>query len=404
MPNAARRSPTPTPAQRLREGVDRSREPRARPPRRQSDLLEIAGRARSAAKRSSARPIAEIAAARGADPVDVLIDVVLPTACRSRWCSRRSCRRSAAPTKAGTCAAGLWRDDRTVLGGSDAGAHIDLMCHANYTDRGAGESVRERKLLTLEEAVYQLADVPARLYGFRERGRVADGWHADLVVFDPDTVGTGPTVAVDDLPGGGERLYQRGAGHRARVRQRTRGDRRRRGHRRPPRHLVAVGCRHRDRQRARRVIAKIRGSEMPERRSDREATGRVRDRREPGDRQGVRDRARRSRASTSPSPHARCRKAKRASTRRRSRHPTRRRCPGSLTAPPTSIRAAGRDALMVPADLHNRASLGAAAATVLERWGRVDVSCTTRATSAPATWTASSTRRSSCSRSTSRRT
>jgi N-acyl-D-aspartate/D-glutamate deacylase len=108
--------------------------------------------------------------------------------------------------------AGIWRDDRTVLGGSDAGAHVDLMCHANYTTAVLGESVRDRGLLTLEEAVHQLADVPARLYGLRDRGRVTDGWHADLVVFDPADVGTGPTVAVHDLPGGGMRLTNEARG------------------------------------------------------------------------------------------------------------------------------------------------------------------------------------------------
>jgi N-acyl-D-aspartate/D-glutamate deacylase len=106
----------------------------------------------------------------------------------------------------------VWRDGRTVLGGSDAGAHIDLMCHANYTTVLLGESVRERGVMSIEEAVHQLTDVPARLYGLRHRGQVADGWHADLVVFDPDRVGSGPARPRNDLPGGGERMYAEGTG------------------------------------------------------------------------------------------------------------------------------------------------------------------------------------------------
>ena len=51
-----------------------------------------------------------------------------------------------------------------------------------------------------------MTDRPARLYGLRGRGRVAPGWHADLVVFDPATVASGPAELVADLPGGGERL------------------------------------------------------------------------------------------------------------------------------------------------------------------------------------------------------
>jgi N-acyl-D-aspartate/D-glutamate deacylase len=72
--------------------------------------------------------------------------------------------------------------------------------------------VRERGLLTIEEAVHQLTDVPARLYGLRGRGRIADGWVADLVVFDPDAIGSGTPHLVHDLPAGGERLSADGRG------------------------------------------------------------------------------------------------------------------------------------------------------------------------------------------------
>ena len=94
-----------------------------------------------------------------------------------------------------------------MLGGSDAGAHLDLMCHANYPTVVLGEVVRARGLLTVEEAVQLMTERPARHYGLRERGRLAEGWHADLVVFDPATVGSDPAHVRTDLPGGGERLY-----------------------------------------------------------------------------------------------------------------------------------------------------------------------------------------------------
>jgi N-acyl-D-aspartate/D-glutamate deacylase len=66
--------------------------------------------------------------------------------------------------------------------------------------------VRQRGLLRMEEAVAMMTDRPARHYGLRERGRLAEGWHADVVVFDPVTVGSEPARLVADLPGGGERL------------------------------------------------------------------------------------------------------------------------------------------------------------------------------------------------------
>ena len=175
------------------------------------DLLEIAD-APAGAEDLVGRSVAEIAADRGVDPIDVMIDVVLADRLPITLLFPSVVPSLGRSDEGWEVRAGIWRDDRTVLGGSDAGAHVDLMCHANYTTAVLGESVRDRGLLSLEEAVHQLADVPARLYGLRERGRIADGWHADLVVFDPDQVGTGPTVPVHDLPGGGMRLTNQARG------------------------------------------------------------------------------------------------------------------------------------------------------------------------------------------------
>ena len=101
----------------------------------------------------------------------------------------------------------LWRDDRTVIGASDAGAHLDMIDTFAFSSQLLSEGVRDRKLLTLEEAVRQLTDVPARLYGLRERGRLQSGFCADIVVFDADKIGSGPVYARHDLPAGGMRLY-----------------------------------------------------------------------------------------------------------------------------------------------------------------------------------------------------
>jgi N-acyl-D-aspartate/D-glutamate deacylase len=177
----------------------------------QFDLLEIA-EAPPGSEDLVGRSVADVAAERGADPVDVLIDVVLPDRLALTTVFPSVVPSLGRSDEGWNVRAGLWRDPRTVLGGSDAGAHIDLMCHANYTTALLGESVRERALLTLEEAVHQLTDVPARLYGLTGRGRIADGWAADLVVFDAETVGTCPTVVLDDLPGGGERLFAEARG------------------------------------------------------------------------------------------------------------------------------------------------------------------------------------------------
>ena len=103
--------------------------------------------------------------------------------------------------------AGVWKDPRTIVGASDAGAHLDMMCGAIYSTSLLGDGVREHGVITLEEAVHQLTDVPARLYGLKDRGRIEEGLAADLTVFDPETVGHLPARTRSDLPGGAWRLY-----------------------------------------------------------------------------------------------------------------------------------------------------------------------------------------------------
>jgi N-acyl-D-aspartate/D-glutamate deacylase len=94
-----------------------------------------------------------------------------------------------------------------VIGASDAGAHLDLLASFNYTTALLGAAVREHKLLSIEEAVHLLSDVPARLYGLVDRGRLQPGGHADVVVIDPSTIATGDVGLRFDLPGGAARLY-----------------------------------------------------------------------------------------------------------------------------------------------------------------------------------------------------
>jgi len=152
------------------------------------------------------RSLGEIAAARRTDVVDVLIDVVLPDAL-TLFTVLPSLTPSLGRTDEGWAErVRIWQDPRVMLGGSDAGAHLDLMCHANYPTVVLGEVVRDRGLLALEEAVEMMTDRPARHYGLVGRGRVAPGYHADLVLFDPAAVRTEPAELRADLPGGGERL------------------------------------------------------------------------------------------------------------------------------------------------------------------------------------------------------
>jgi N-acyl-D-aspartate/D-glutamate deacylase len=100
----------------------------------------------------------------------------------------------------------VWNDPRAMIGGSDAGAHLDRMCGAPYTTRFLADCLRGRQLVTLERAVQLITSAPAALFGLRDRGVLREGAIADVVVFDPETVGAGDATLVADLPGDSARL------------------------------------------------------------------------------------------------------------------------------------------------------------------------------------------------------
>jgi N-acyl-D-aspartate/D-glutamate deacylase len=106
----------------------------------------------------------------------------------------------------------VWRHPHAVVGASDTGAHPDMMCGAIYSTSLLAHAVREHQVVTMEEAVRLLTDVPARLYGLTGRGRIAEGGRADLVLFDPEAVSPGAERTRYDLPGGAARLYADASG------------------------------------------------------------------------------------------------------------------------------------------------------------------------------------------------
>lgn len=153
------------------------------------------------------RTVGEVAAERGEDPFDVLLDTVIADELRT------GLRRPLPESETDWAArAKIWTDRRTIVGGSDAGAHLDMMCGAVYSTAMLGDGVRKRSLLSWEEAVRQLSNVPARLYGLRHRGYIGPGAWADLVLFDPERVGHEPVRTRQDLPGGALRLYAESTG------------------------------------------------------------------------------------------------------------------------------------------------------------------------------------------------
>ena len=95
---------------------------------------------------------------------------------------------------------------------SDAGAHLSFLCDAGFGLHLFGHWVRERGDLELEQAVRAVTSRPAALYRIPDRGRLAPGAWADLLLFDPSTVGRGPKRRVFDLPAGASRIDTPAAG------------------------------------------------------------------------------------------------------------------------------------------------------------------------------------------------
>lgn len=154
------------------------------------------------------RTIGDIAREQGVSPWDALADLVVADELRTvieyedRGQDEASWIRRAE----------VWRDPRTMIGASDAGAHVDMIDSFGFATTVLGKAVRERGLLPLEEAIHLLTGRPAAFYGLHDRGVIREGAWADLVVIDPDSVGPGPVSTRYDLPGGAGRIYGGAAG------------------------------------------------------------------------------------------------------------------------------------------------------------------------------------------------
>jgi N-acyl-D-aspartate/D-glutamate deacylase len=162
-------------------------------------------------RRFAGRTVGEVADELGAAPFDAMLDVAIADDLRTSFSSPRA---ENSPEEWQVLRA-LWLDERTIVGASDAGAHLDMIDTFATTTQVLGNAVRTHGVLSLEAAVRELTDVPARLYGLRGRGRLAPGCHADVVVFDEREIGCGPTYTRHDLPAGAGRLYAdaRGIAH-----------------------------------------------------------------------------------------------------------------------------------------------------------------------------------------------
>ena len=149
------------------------------------------------------RAVRDLAEETGKAPFDALLDLVVEEDLKvSIFTAPRG-----TDDESWRMRARAWVDDRCVVGASDAGAHLDMIDTFAFSTQLLGEGVRRRGLLSMEEGVRRITSIPAERFGLIDRGSLAVGMHADIVVFDPETVGSGPVESRFDLPGNELRLY-----------------------------------------------------------------------------------------------------------------------------------------------------------------------------------------------------
>ena len=150
----------------------------------------------------SGRIVRDIAQERGKSSFGTLLDIVIADELRTiLWPTPQD-----DDAESWRMRAELWQDPRAIIGGSDAGAHLDRMCGAPYPTRWLADCLRGRQLVPVEHAVRMMTSAPAALFGLTDRGVLREGSHADVVVFDPATVGSEDARLVTDLPGSSSRL------------------------------------------------------------------------------------------------------------------------------------------------------------------------------------------------------
>jgi N-acyl-D-aspartate/D-glutamate deacylase len=159
-----------------------------------------------ALKSTEWKSIAEIAQARGVAPLDAFFDVALEDDLAVDYMIPLLDINEERVTK-------KFSDPRTLIGISDGGAHVDMLCNAGYPSYLLGTFVREKQAISLEHAVQRITSEPARFFGLTDRGLLRPGLAADLTIFDLNTIGSPERPEIrHDLPGGGRRLVTQAEG------------------------------------------------------------------------------------------------------------------------------------------------------------------------------------------------
>jgi len=145
------------------------------------------------------KSITKIAAAQGRDPLDAMLDLAIAEDLKTVFTAQLLNSDEDAVGR-------MLNHPQSIVSLSDAGAHLTFFNDAGFGLHLLGHWARERGTMSMSEAVRRLTSHPAQVLGIADRGLLRDGFAADLLLFDPATVGRGPKRRVHDLPGGAARL------------------------------------------------------------------------------------------------------------------------------------------------------------------------------------------------------
>ncbi len=154
--------------------------------------------------------VAEIAAERNQDPVETYIDLALEKGLKRFFMQPLTNTHEPSTLE-------MMQHPRSVITFSDSGAHVSQIMDSSLQTHLLSHWVREKEALTLEEAVHQLSFVPASHWKLAGRGLLREGWNADVVIFDPQTVEPQVPELTHDLPAGARRLKQKANGFLATI-------------------------------------------------------------------------------------------------------------------------------------------------------------------------------------------
>ncbi len=156
------------------------------------------------------RSIAEVADAENKDPVDVFLDLSLAKNLKQFFLQPLVNENE-------DYALEMIKHPRAVVTFSDSGAHVSQIMDSSLQTHLLSYWVRTKQAVKLEEAVKMLSFVPASQWGLNGRGLLREGWNADVVVFNPDTIAPMMPELAYDLPAGARRLKQKAAGIMATI-------------------------------------------------------------------------------------------------------------------------------------------------------------------------------------------